>query len=547
MPGRTAARLPVASERQRRVLRRGAAKDSVVDGDSARTTGLLDWRRWALLPQDLGVLVCQCLGPRDLVDFILTAKKQHALGLREEVWRFFCRQRWGESANFHAYQRAEALYFDRNGWFPQRCGQRRRPRFETRTLKLHSEPCMTMDLRITDQEIVAVSEAPRNGTSIGEASVQVVDPQDGCVRERFKVSKATINCCDTRQGLICLGSDDAKVRIYRRSPGGGSLCNSAGDAYSLAVEFACRSEVNDLRYTREDAVIAVRTQEDRHPDGLDVIWLDRPDARLSLVGGGPEMRGKYIHAIDGFEDGCSLGNVACSGENPVTSAFSAMLLDFRRPSPCVVDVTVASVQQGHPVGTMLWPLRAGRGSKVFANLLHERDGKRSHGTIAMVDFRYPTGYEATYEFEHPVDDFRYFDGHIYAACTDNVVNQQRLRILRCDPHRPDVAESLCTVAEAFDEPGRGAKEDLKVFSICQRGFVTSFGESLSLCTVADPWSALDEGTGCLDMEEVVLTHSTPRRRRAGVLVEEPLEAEEGEFTDGTTYSYSQDSSGSLSA
>eukprot|EP00418_Pyrodinium_bahamense_P036366 CAMPEP_0179206646 /NCGR_PEP_ID=MMETSP0796-20121207/103040_1 /TAXON_ID=73915 /ORGANISM="Pyrodinium bahamense, Strain pbaha01" /LENGTH=489 /DNA_ID=CAMNT_0020911569 /DNA_START=6 /DNA_END=1472 /DNA_ORIENTATION=- len=470
--------------------RRVASCSWAVEGVGGATrTAVAVGQRWAEIPQDLSVLVCQCLGPVSVLSFAAASRRAHELGLREELWRFFCLERWGSAANLHAYEGTKDLYLDCNGWFPQRCGRRQRPFFEVRCLRLHNSPCLTMDLRITEHEIIAVSEAPRGSTG-SRASVQIIDTGTRGVREQFEVSDATINCCDIGPNLVCLGSDDSKVRLYRRSHVSGTF-SSASDldaGYRPSCEYICASEVNDLRFAREDAVIAVRTHQNRHPAGLDLIPLGRPDVRISFPGGSWATRGKYIHALDGFEEGCSLSGVACSGEHPLTSAFSAMLFDFRRPAPCVVDLPVTSVQQGHPIGTMLWPLRAGRSPKVYANLLHEEGRRQGRGTIAMVDFRYPSsGVCVQFQLPSPVDDFRCFGDSIYAACTDaGSMQQQRLRVHRCSPSRPGAAESLCTVVEAYDAGGRSPREDLKVFSVCPRGFAVSYGEYLALGTIAEP-------------------------------------------------------------
>lgn len=223
-----------------------------------------------------------------------------------------------------------------------------------------------------------------------------------------------------------------------------------------------------------------------------MIPLARPDGRVSFPGGSRATHGKFIHALDGFEEGCSLNSIACSGELPLTSSFSAMLFDFRRSAPCVMDLAVASARQGHPAGTMLCPFRAGRHAKVYANLFNE--GQR-HGksTIAMVDFRSNNADRRGLSFQlpDPVDDFRCFGGSIYAACTEARVcaasGSRRLRVLRCSPGRPNDVESISTIVESYDSGGRGVHdEDLKVLSICQRGFAVSYGEHLALGTVAEP-------------------------------------------------------------
>eukprot|EP00747_Dinoflagellata_sp_TGD_P022475 gnl/TRDRNA2_/TRDRNA2_129138_c0_seq1.p1 gnl/TRDRNA2_/TRDRNA2_129138_c0~~gnl/TRDRNA2_/TRDRNA2_129138_c0_seq1.p1 ORF type:complete len:343 (+),score=37.67 gnl/TRDRNA2_/TRDRNA2_129138_c0_seq1:23-1051(+) len=333
-----------------------------------------------------------------------------------------------------------------------------------------------------------------------KASVQIIDPGTFKLRERFEVSEATINCCDASPGLVCLGSDDSKVRFYRRE-GADSTNGCSSGSYCCAGEATCASEVNDLRVTREDFVIVVRTHQNRHPAGIDLIDMNRPGVHLSHPGGSYLTRGKYIHALDGFEEGCSLGGVAFSGEHPISSSFSAMLFDFRLDDPCVVDLPVTSVRQGHPVGTMLWPLRAGRSKQVYANLLHEEGRRQGIGTIAMVDFRFPSMESAVcFQLPDPVDDFRCLEGSIYAACTDidPLSHCQRVRLHRASPSEPHVSECLCTVVEAYDSEGRSPREDLKVFSICPRGFAASYGENLAFGTVSQPqWS------DCCSAEDIV--------------------------------------------
>jgi len=448
---------------------------------------------WAELPQDLGILICQCLGPQAMVAFVLTGRRTREVSKCEEVWRFACRSQWGKSANVRLYGSARDLYLDRNGWFPQRCGRRQSPRFEAQDLSLHETPCLTMDMRMTNEEIVTVSEAARDSFgATQQACVQVIDPESLVVRQRIEVSKSTINCCDVSLGAICVGSDDFKVRLYHKigSSSVDGLAGSAGE-YELACEHLCTSEVNDLRLTREDAIIAVRTHQNRHPAGLDLIPVQRPDARISFQGGSAATRGKYIHALDGFEDGCSLSAIACSGEDATTSAFSAMLFDFRRPAPCVADLPVTSQQEGHPHAMMLWPLRAGRAPQVYANLLDE---SRHHegGVITMVDFRYPSMEVADlFRFPDPVDDFRFLEGSIYAACTEVTPTSKRIRLHRCAHGQPRI-ERLCTVVEAYDACGRVPKEDLKVFSICTRGFAMTYGDQLSVRRLAEPRFNLSE-------------------------------------------------------
>lgn len=396
-------------------------------------------------------------------------------------------------------------------------------------MTLHKSPCLTMDMRMTNEEIVTVSEAARDKNGVArKACVHVIDPDTLRVRQRFEASNSTINCCDVGLGAICLGSDDFKVRLYRQvglTSADGST--DAAGCYHLASEFLCTSEVNDLRFAREDAVVAVRTHQNRHPAGLDLIPVQRPDARISFPGGSVATRGKYIHALDGFEEGCSLSGIACSGEDATTSAFSAMLFDFRRPGPCVVELPVTSQQQGHPHATMLWPLRAGRAPQVYANLLHEEGRHNEGGTIAMVDFRFPSMQVAEhYRVPSPVDDFRCLQGSIYAACTDVTSSGKRLRVHRCNPSQPSSSECLSTVVEAYDSGDRIPREDLKVFSICPRGFAMSHGEHLSLGRLAEPLDRFERGDG--ESEAPTSTRgavppaSPSIRRRAGLLVGEEL-------------------------
>eukprot|EP00927_Polykrikos_kofoidii_P018829 TRINITY_DN18774_c0_g1_i3.p1 TRINITY_DN18774_c0_g1~~TRINITY_DN18774_c0_g1_i3.p1 ORF type:complete len:494 (+),score=51.95 TRINITY_DN18774_c0_g1_i3:402-1883(+) len=455
--------------------------------DSASSSKPSTEKRWFDLPQILIILVFHLVGPWDFCCFALVNRRFSDIGLSDAVWRFFCRSRWGSSSNFSVYTNAKALFRDSNGWFPYQGASPHPPCFEVQRLRLHKTRCLTMDLRITDEEIVAVSEAPRDATTskvLQQASVQILETSTGRLRERFDVSNATINCCDVNPGQICLGSDDSKVRLYRRS----SSSTGGDENYQLACEYSCASVVNDLRYAREDFIVAVRTHLNRHPAGMDIIPVERPDARVTLPGGSWTTRGKYIHAIDAFEEGCTLGEIACSGEHPLTSAFSAMLFDFRRSAPCVVDLAVACVRQGHPVGTRLWPLRAGRSPRVYANLLREEGPKRKQGAIAMVDFRYPSmdARDTLFHLPDPIDDFRVFNGSIYTVGTDNASCRQRLRVHRCSTTWPGSVEVLSTVDEAYDAEGRNPREDLKVFSISQRGFVASYGEHLALGSIVEP-------------------------------------------------------------
>ncbi|CAK0829150.1 unnamed protein product, partial [Prorocentrum cordatum] len=182
-------------------------------------------------------------------------------------------------------------------------------------------------------------------------------------------------------------------------------------------------------------------------------------ARVSFPGGARATMCKYIHALDGFEEGCSLSSVVCTGEHASTSAFSIMLFDFRRQSPCVVDLPMTSA--GQPSSSMLWPLRAGPSPIVYANM----DTEPRHGPgskIAMIDFRYPTiDSQMQLCFPERVDDFRCFGGSLYAACSLAGARQRQTDILRCRPGGPREVELLLSMVGACTASGRSPHEDLK--------------------------------------------------------------------------------------
>lgn len=185
------------------------------------------------------------------------------------------------------------------------------------------------------------------------------------------------------------------------------------------------------------------------------------------------MLGQYIHAVDGFEEHCSLGCLVCSAEDPETSTFSAMLLDFRRPKPCVSAVPLTSA-----LGTMLWPLRCGPAPRAYANIVGEDPALAS--TIVSIDFRNPCfERQDSLKLPHVVDDFRCFGGAIYAACTESLPSgAQRTQISRCTPtDGTGHSEILCTAAETR-EVGH-MQEDLKVLSVNQQGLALSWDERLS--------------------------------------------------------------------
>jgi len=228
----------------------------------------------------------------------------------------------------------------------------------------------------------------------------------------------------------------------------GSACGGDGTGYREVWAHRCLSEVNDLRLAREDAVVTVRTGPDRSPAGMDLIPLDRPDALVSFPGGCAAMMGKYIHALDGFDERCSLSSVICAGEDALTNAFSVMLFDFRRQSPGVVDLPVAAL--GQPAtSTTVWPLRAGASPLAFAGM-----GRRGPGggidVVQGVDFRYPAaGSGVQVCFPGEVDDFRCFGGSLYAACTAPGAQQTQASVFRCSPGGPRELELLSSVVGAW--------------------------------------------------------------------------------------------------
>ncbi|CAK0855203.1 unnamed protein product [Prorocentrum cordatum] len=364
--------------------------------------------------------------------------------------------------------------------WPCRAPCARGPADEAPQLRLHDH-----SKNFADDELIAVSEAPRGSCTGARAGVLVVDCGTREVRQRMSVSDSRINCCDAAGGLVCLGGSDSKVRLLRRAEapdGRGGTCGEDGAGYQEVWTHQCLSEVNDLRLAREGAVVTVRTGPDRCPAGMDLIPLDRPDALVSFQGGCSATMGKYIHALDGFEEGCSLSSVICAGEDAFTSAFSVMLFDFRRQSPGVVDLPVAAL--GQPPTSTVWPLRAGASHLAYAGM-----GRRgAGGGIAVVDFRYPTtssGMQVCFPGE--LDDFRCFGGSLYAACTARGARGTEASVFRCSPSGPRELELLSSVVGAWplSSSGQGALEDLKVLTVSQRGFALSCGEHLLLGSVAE--------------------------------------------------------------
>lgn len=442
---------------------------------------------WARIPEDLAVLVCQCLGPRTVVELCAVRHAEHHLGLLNEVWQFFCTAQWGKLANLNNYASPRELYCDRNGWFPRLRSvtyMPQVPEFSVQQVTIQDPPCTTLDLRtMADGAIVAVSEGS-SGNGRYPGILQIVDPGSERPRECIDILKASINCCDVAPGLICVGGADAKVRIYNRS-GLSSSTSSEGSVFRLAGEYNCSSEVNDLRLTVEGTVVTVRTQHNRQPAGLDLIPLARPDARVSFSAGSLQMRGLCIHAIDGFDEGCSLSSMIGSGESP-SGGFSAMLLDFRCSTPAVLSVPVPSQAWGHTADAMLWPLRGGRTRTAYAHLLQCGEGGEycSQGSIATIDFRLPVSdiFSDRIELPEPVDDFRYFDGSIYAACTNatTLAQSRKLQLFRY------ILGASKPGAECLWHGSRAGSQGLKVLSVSQRGFVVSHEEHMTHGTIRQP-------------------------------------------------------------
>lgn len=438
--------------------------------------------------QDLAAAVCQYLRPMDVL-FLLPASSrvQHMAG-SEEVWRYFCRQRWGPATNLQLFRSAKDCLRDCNGWYPKDVKNGRcLPSFQLRRLQAPDPPALALDVRMNHEDLVLVTE----GAESKPARLMVLDPRDGSTKDNLQVSDCNVNCCDISPGLIGIGGDDLKVQLFRRpgsmtygSSSSSNLthCGQGSDSggYIFCESFQCSDPVNDLRLVREDAVVALKTVKSRQPVGLEVIHWDRPDIRSSIVGGSAECGGKFLHALDCFDGCCSLSNLVCTAEHPVTSCFSAMLFDLRRSMPCVMDVPVTETD----LGTLLWPLRTGRFPQVYANLLREHG--TGTGEIRMVDFRYPSLKLSVHcRLPNPVEDFRCLDGSIYAVCADRDAEVPRLRLHRFNPE-VGMTECLCTVVEAHDARGRTFREDLKVFAMSPQGFALAYGHEFTLGHVARP-------------------------------------------------------------
>mmetsp|Transcript_65620 Transcript_65620/g.154353 ORF Transcript_65620/g.154353 Transcript_65620/m.154353 type:complete len:436 (-) Transcript_65620:187-1494(-) len=420
------------------------------------------------IPLDLAAFLCQCLHPEDVLRLQLVSKGACAMAQQQEVWRFFCHLRWGREANLQLYSHAKTCFRDKNGWFPHTGRGRSAPCFEVLHVKAHqSKGCLTMDMRITAQEVVTVSESPWKVGSQGSAWMRILDPANLKVRAEVPVSQASINCCDVANGMVCTADDTGKVRLY-------SLRSKASPCL-MVQEVGCSEAVNDVRIARDGRVIALKTVRGGVPAGMDIIDPERA-AVTQLAGGGRMSHGKFLHNIDGFEGGCSLSQVASCGEEAITCDFSAMLFDFRRGDPCVLDVPVAAD------GTLLWPLRAGRFPQVYVNL---RRNDQPSKTIQMVDFRYPSELLPAMYCNLPsaVDDFHYLDGNLYALCTDHSLQTERAKLHRFNPEA-GITECLCTVVEAYDAHGWHRRNDMKVLATYHGGFAVAHGQELWVGTLA---------------------------------------------------------------
>mmetsp|Transcript_27253 Transcript_27253/g.50022 ORF Transcript_27253/g.50022 Transcript_27253/m.50022 type:complete len:476 (-) Transcript_27253:31-1458(-) len=430
------------------------------------------------LPQDVDLMICELLTPTDVLQLETVNHQLKDPCQSNRLWKVFCTRQWGAKSNFTAYRRAKDLFRDDNGWHPLCERKPVLPKFQMKEISLHATQCMAMDLRFTGEETITawnIEAMNSSGHKQRQASLSIVDHSTARVKQVFDLCGTAMNCCDVSQGLILTGSVDGKVRTYRRSD---SLTDQL---YRQSCEYICEDEVNDLRIAREGAAIAIRTTPRRRPAGLDFIPLQRPDRRISFPGGSWATKGKFIHAVDGFEEGCSLGSVACIGENSHNSHYYAMLFDFRLSKPCVVDFQVTSDQQSKE-GTMLWPFHAGCFPMVYGNL----QPSSQSGSISMIDFRHPAVQELLpfFELPRPVDDFRCYRGQLYTLCTSGIT--KNLEVYRCSPCTREV-ECLCHFPQGPAVGGLpGVPVDLKHLGICDAGFAAANGASLTLASIAEP-------------------------------------------------------------
>ena len=234
---------------------------------------------------------------------------------------------------------------------------------------VNPENVLTMDLRVSGDEVFAVSEAHEH-----KAYVRVFDVTGKDLHAEILSSTMNINCVDVNDRFFCAGGDDGHVRLYRR------------DDYTLAYDKLCASEINDLRMTNEDYTLAVRTRS-RYPAGLDLIPWERPEESKSILFHQDPALQHWVHAIDLF-DTRSMNQVACAGEDTRSGQFSIFVLDLRMDATQRI-VHKMPVTRGHPLGTMLWPLRTHGSHSVYANLSngpHNRMSKKNFQRLFSIIF-----------------------------------------------------------------------------------------------------------------------------------------------------------------
>merc|ERR1712176_294177 len=109
-------------------------------------------------------------------------------------------------------------------------------------------------------------------------------------------------------------------------------------------------------------------------------------------------------------------------------------------------------------------------------------GDYSLGVIATIDFRQPTFDVLTQRIRLPdsVDDFRYFDGSLYAACSSQRPDSEcsEMNLCRLTPRQMTVRgyEHIAGIpaCSAHQRPS-----SLKVLSLSQQGFALSCDEFLT--------------------------------------------------------------------